>query len=70
MSTVFVLRMGKDLRRFFRNEMYLRPGSPTLTHARNTGQVCPHVCTEWAGPWATFKGFFPAPMLWPVEPGL
>lgn len=42
--------------RFARNEMYTRPGSPTLTHARNTDQVCLYagpVFTEQAGLWAS-----------------
>lgn len=52
-STVYVPRMGKDPWRFARNEMSLRPASPTLTHTRNTDRAylpAGRVRAEQAGP--------------------
>lgn len=42
LPTVHVPGMGKDPWRFPRNEVDLRPRSPTLTRAGNTDQVCLH----------------------------
>lgn len=59
--------------RFARNEMYVRPGSPALTHARNTDQVCRHAATSAPsrlGPGQADPSvghFFPAPRLWPTK---
>lgn len=41
-SAVYVPRMGEYPWRFARNEMDMRPGSPTSTQAGNTDQVCLH----------------------------
>lgn len=66
-STVYVPRMGKDPWRFVRNEMSLRPASPTLTHTRNTDRAClpaGRVRAEQAGP----RGKV-APPVGPLPPG-
>lgn len=64
---MYVPRMGKDPGRFARNEMYLRPASPSLTHAKNADQACLQTgCTgaqqagpraRWPLPWVVSSWF-------------